>query len=109
MALISCRECQREILDSTLTCPYCGAYTLQDHQQPIKVHTASLVLAIIGLVFAIVFPLVAYPCSIVGLVKAVNNRTTHRTTAAFVLCIIGLTVALINSIAGAFLYMRDII
>ena len=68
-----------------------------------KIHVPSLVLSIIGLVFAILFPLVTYPCSIVGLVQAIKKREEFNTTAALVMCIIGLVIAIINSSIGAFM------
>ena len=68
-----------------------------------KTHVPSLVLSIIGLIFSILFPLVTYPCSIVGLVQSVKKKGEFKTTAAFVLCIIGLVIAIINSAIGAFM------
>ena len=72
-------------------------------EQQKSVHTSSLVLSIIGLVFALLLPIVTYPCSIVGLVLAIKRRDTHNTTAAIVMCIIGLVLAIINSAIGAFM------
>ena len=66
-----------------------------------KLHTPSLVLSIIGLVFSLLFPLVTYPCSIIALVQSVKHGKTHKTTAALVMSVIALPIAVINSIAGA--------
>ena len=103
MALINCPECQKEISDLATMCPNCGVAITPQNVYEKKVHVASLVLSIIGLVFSILFPLVTYPCSIVGLVMAVKKRPTNKTTAAFVMCIIGLVIALINSAIGAYM------
>jgi hypothetical protein len=65
-----------------------------------RIHVPSLVLSIIGLVFALLLPIVTYPCSIVGLVLAVRKRSEYKTTAALVMCIIGLVLAAANSILG---------
>ena len=70
-----------------------------DGKKPLD--TASLVLGIVAIVFALLFPLVTYPCGIVGLVLAAKRRHTKRTKAALIICIVALVVALANSIIGA--------
>ena len=70
-----------------------------------KVHVPSLVLMIIGAVFALLLPIVTYPCSIISLVMSISKRNTHKTTYAIVINIIALVVALINSILGVILQM----
>ncbi len=66
-----------------------------------QIHVPSLVLSIVGLVFALLLPIVAYVCCIVGLVLAYKYREANQTIAAMVMCIVGLAIALINSILGA--------
>jgi hypothetical protein len=73
-----------------------------------KIHVPSLILSFIGLVFAILLPLVTYPCSIVGFVLGIKKRNTHSTTIAIVVCIIGLVLASINSATGAFTGASDL-
>lgn len=68
-----------------------------------KIHVPSLVLMIIGALFAPVLPIVTYPCSIVSLVMSITQRHTHKTTYAIVINIIALIVALINSTLGVLL------
>lgn len=68
-----------------------------------KIHIPSLILAIIGLIFSILLPVVTYPCSIVGLVMAVRKKAEYKTTAALIMCIIGLVVAIANSAIGVFM------
>ena len=70
-----------------------------------KVHVPSLVLMIIGAVFALLLPIVTYPCSIISLVMSISKRNTHKTTYAIVINIIALIVALINSALGVMLQM----
>jgi cellulose synthase/poly-beta-1,6-N-acetylglucosamine synthase-like glycosyltransferase len=72
-----------------------------NEQTPKKVHVLSLVLSIFGLIFAIFLPIITYPLSIIALVQSRKKRYEFKTTVAFVLSIIGLTIALINSIVGA--------
>ncbi|MDR1450809.1 MAG: DUF4190 domain-containing protein [Helicobacteraceae bacterium] len=67
---------------------------------------ASLVLGIVGL-FAWVIPLFGFPITITGLVMGVKARKSSEergmATAGFVLCIIGLTLTLINASIGAYM------
>ena len=70
-----------------------------------KVHVPSLVLMIIGAVFALLLPIVTYPCSIISLVMSISKRNTHKTTYAIVINIIALIIAVINSALGVMLQM----
>ena len=68
-----------------------------------KIHIPSLVLMIIGALFALILPIVTYPCSIISLVMSVTKRNTHKTTYAIVINIIALMLALANSVLGVML------
>ena len=68
-----------------------------------KIHVPSLVLMIIGALFALILPVITYPCSIVSLVMSITKRNTHKTTYAIVINIIALVVALANSVLGVML------
>lgn len=70
-----------------------------------KVHTPSMVLMIIGAVFALLLPIITYPCSTISLVMSIVKRRTHKTTYAIVINIIALVVALANSVLGVMLQM----
>lgn len=68
-----------------------------------KIHVPSLVLMIIGALFALILPIITYPCSIVSLVMSITKRNTHKTTYAIVINIIALAAALVNSLLGVML------
>lgn len=70
-----------------------------------KVHMPSMVLMIIGAVFALLLPIITYPCSTISLVMSIIKRRTHKTTYAIVINIIALVVALANSVLGVMLQM----
>lgn len=70
-----------------------------------KIHVPSLVLMIIGALFALILPIITYPCSIVSLVMSITKRNTHKTTYAIVINIIALAAALVNSLLGVMLQM----
>ena len=119
---MKCARCGSQPREGDIVCRYCGEKFEQVQRDPgfermhggeaaapKKTHVASLVLSIVGFVFAILLPLIAYPCAIVGLVLSVKRRHSHKTTAAMVLCIIALIVALINSVLGAFLAVAELL
>ena len=70
-----------------------------------KVHVPSMVLMIIGAVFALLLPIITYPCSIISLVMSIAKRHTHKTIYAIVINIIALVLALANSALGVMLQM----
>ncbi len=70
-----------------------------------KAHVPSLVLMIIGAVFALLLPIVTYGCSITSLVMSIIKRHTHKTAYAIVINIIALIFAVINSAIGVMLQM----
>ena len=65
-----------------------------------SVHVPSLILMIIGALFALLLPLITYPCSIVSLVFSIKNKETHNTGFMIVINIIALLLALANSVLG---------
>lgn len=78
-------------------------------QQPKPLHTPSLVLAIVGAVFALILPIVTYPTAIPALVMAARRLGTHKAMAALVISIAALAVALVNSALGAFIAVSGVI
>ena len=70
-----------------------------------KIHVPSLVLMIIGAVFALLLPIVTYPCSIISLVMSITKRHTYKTKYAIVINIIALVLAAANSALGIMLQM----
>lgn len=73
----------------------------QTAAQPAVKRKAPLILGIIGVIFALLLPIVTYCCSIPGLVMAnkdIRNGADNR--GARVLNIVAIIIAAINSIAG---------
>ena len=66
------------------------------------VHVPSLVLMIIGAVFALMFilPIITYGCSIPSLVMSIKRRKTHVTLYAIIINIIALILAVASSVIG---------
>jgi len=61
-------------------------------------HVPSLILGILGIIFAFIFGPVGLVLSIVGMVMAKKNKATHRTTAGFAISIVGLILGIIFTI-----------
>lgn len=70
-----------------------------------KIHVPSLVLMIIGAVFALLLPIVTYPCSIISLIMSIVKRKDFKTTYAIVINIIVLMIAVVNSILGVMIQL----
>ena len=66
------------------------------------VHVPSLVLMIIGAVFALMFilPIITYGCSIPSLFMSIRRRKTHVTLYAIIINIIALVLAVASSVIG---------
>lgn len=89
-----------------------GNNIFQEQVQPIVEsgvkpnHTASLVLGILSIVFAILFTLVGDVLAIVGIILACVKRKEYNTKTGLILCIIGLVLAIANHIVGALIFSQ---
>lgn len=75
-------------------------------EQKKKIGISSLVLGIIGTVFAFFIPAVSYGCSVTGLVRGIKKRREKNCTAGITLNIIALAVAAVNSIVGILVTLK---
>lgn len=71
-----------------------------------RISVSSLVLGIIGTVFAFCIPAVTYGCSIPGLVRGIKKRREKNCTAGITLNIIALAVAVFNSLIGILVTLK---
>lgn len=71
-----------------------------------KIGVSSLVLGIVGTVFAFCIPAVTYGCSIPGLVRGLKKRHIKNCTAGITLNIVALTIAVFNSLVGIFVTLK---
>lgn len=84
---------------------YQPAYQQPGYQQPspymARKRNSPMVLGIVGIVFAILLPIVTYCCSIPGLVMANKDiRMGMNSNAARVLNIVAICIAVVNSFFG---------
>lgn len=119
-----CHLCGAELGENVRFCSACGAAVPASRNTP-TVHTpfpwegtgrqftpnpaegggvggGVIALGVVALIFAILLPLVAYPCAIVGLVLANGELRSGKTAKTYgrTLNITALVVAGINSLAG---------
>ena len=71
-----------------------------------KISVSSLVLGIIGTVFAFCIPAVTYGCSIPGLVRGIIKRREKNCISGITLNIIALAVAAFNSLIGILVTLK---
>ena len=68
----------------------------------------ALILGIVSIVFALLLPIITYVCGGIGLVFASKAKQNgENATAAQICCIIGLVLAVINSIMGIILALSN--
>lgn len=71
-----------------------------------RISVSSLVLGIVGTVFAFCIPAVTYGCSITGLVRGIKKRHVKNCTAGIILNIIALAIAAFNSLVGILVTLK---
>lgn len=71
-----------------------------------RISVSSLVLGIVGTVFAFCIPAVTYGCSITGLVRGIKKRHVKNCTAGITLNIIALAIAAFNSLVGILVTLK---
>lgn len=72
-----------------------------------KLCVSSLVLSIVGLVFAFFLPVVSYACAIPGLIIGVKKRKKNYSSSAGIsISIVALSIALINSVLGVVMTVK---
>ena len=103
-----CTKCGKEILDDAVICMNCGCMVEQNNtgnfvtsltEQEKKTQT-SLILGIIGIVFAWIFALIGHITSIIGIVIGTKEYKKTGKTPGLVLSIIGEICSVISSIIG---------
>ena len=102
-----CTVCGKEISDDAVICTGCGcavesknASVESNKSQPKKAQT-SLILGILGIVFAWIFALVGHITSIIGIVIGIKEYKENEKMAGLVLSIIGEVCSIFSSIIGA--------
>ena len=104
-----CSVCGKEILDEAVICTGCGCMvkspsvkeavsTPSDNQKKTQV---SLILGIVGIVFAWLFALVGHITSIIGIVIGIKEYKETDKMTGLVLSIVGEVCSIFSSIIGA--------
>ena len=78
-----------------------AAYVPERQAKPKKIHGLALVMGILSIVFAILFPIAGDVLAIIGIFLSAENKKEYRTTASLLCSIIGLVLAIINHVLGA--------
>lgn len=106
-----CKKCGTVVDDYEKVCPNCGSSMKDlddelddDTEMKKSFYTENLVLGIIGIIFAILLPLITYCVSIVGLVLSIKKKDK----VGIILNSIALVGAVINSIAGVVKYLKNL-
>lgn len=71
-----------------------------------QTYTAGLVVGILSIPCGLLIAISGWILGIVGIIINLKNKADKKTTAGFVLSIIGLTLSILNSILGAYLALK---
>lgn len=92
-----CKFCGNEIPNDAAVCTYCGRMVATpppaQPAQSGKLPVVSLVLGIVGIVFALLIPFLGLIISIIGIVFGVKERAKTGKAVGLVLSIIGASLA----------------
>lgn len=104
-----CSKCGKEIADEAVICTGCGCAvnnssinkTVSTSAKTEKKTSTSLILGIVGIVFAWLFALVGHITSIIGIVLGIKEYKETEKMTGLVLSIIGEVCSIFSSIIGA--------
>lgn len=102
-----CQHCGKEIMDEAVVCTGCGcavnhsSVNLSTSTKAEKKTSASLILGIIGIVFAWLFALVGHITSIIGIILGIKEYKETEKMTGLVISIIGEVCSIFSSIIGA--------
>ena len=104
-----CSKCGKELVDEAVICTNCGcavqgailSQNTKSSQNAEKKTSISMILGIIGLVFAWLFALVGHITSIIGIVIGIKEYKETDKMTGLTLSIIGEICSIFSSIIGA--------
>ena len=103
-----CSVCGKEVMDEAVICPNCGCMIKKDsiksNGNPFasgKKASVSVILGIIGIVFAWLFALVGHIVSIIGIIFGIKEYRETEKMIGLILSIIGEVCSIFSSIIGA--------
>ena len=102
-----CQHCGKEIMDEAVVCVGCGCavnnpiVNQSTSAKAEKKASASLILGIIGIVFAWLFALVGHITSIIGIILGIKEYKETEKITGLVISIIGEICSIFSSIIGA--------
>lgn len=72
-----------------------------------KLHIPSMTLGVVGIVFSVFLPIIAYACSIPGLIIGIRSKKkNYNNTAGLVLNIVAISLAVINTTIGIIMTIK---
>ncbi len=102
-----CSKCGKEITDDAVICVNCGCAVEKNqnntYNQSQKKASVSLILGIIGIVFAWLIAIVGHITSIIGIIFGIKEYKSTSKMSGLVLSIIGEVCSIFSSIIGAVL------
>lgn len=99
-----CSKCGNELIDEAVICTKCGCSTEETNvavkSQPKKT-SVSLILGIIGMVFAWLLAIIGHILSIIGIIIGIKEYREQNNMAGLIVSIVAELFAILSSIIGA--------
>lgn len=98
-----CSNCGNEVDENAVICVKCGSEIKKDNNSNVTTATpkASLILGILGIVFAWLFAIIGHALSIVGIIIGIKEYKATNKMTGLIISIIGEVCAIFSSIIGA--------
>lgn len=103
-----CSVCGKEVMEEAVICPGCGCMIKKEGTKTSaassgtnKKTQASVILGIIGIVFAWLFALVGHIVSIIGIILGIKEYKETEKMTGLILSIVGEVCSIFSSIIGA--------
>ena len=104
-----CSKCGKELVDEAVVCTNCGCavqgatlnQTAKASQNTEKKTSVSMILGIVGIVFAWLFALIGHITSIIGIVIGIKEYKDTDKMTGLTVSIIGEICSILSSIIGA--------
>ena len=109
--MMYCSACGKEVMDEAVICPNCGCMINEDGIKPNGISSGrnkniqvSVILGIMGIVFALLFAIIGHIASIIGIILGIKEYKETGKMTGLILSILGEVCSIFSSIIGAIIF-----
>jgi uncharacterized membrane protein YvbJ len=101
-----CRNCGKEIKDTDVFCPSCGASHSHHDEKPKSDADYSETMGIVAIIIAFIWPLISIVLGAIGLSVATKWSNAHAKRLNTIAIILAVSLMLIHMVIGIFVMLR---